>query len=169
MEKFKKLSGWKRRVLSFAGRVTLIKSVLSALPVYYMSLFNMLEGVAKEIDRIQSSFLWGDSEHNRKLHLVSWSKVCMSMKQGGLGIKNIRLANESLLLKWWWRYGQEDDALWKLVICEKYGSIRERWFPVLATNGSTSKTWEDILSVVQRNSRLFHFYKDNVEILMWKF
>lgn len=90
----------------------------------------------------------------------------MSMKQGGLGIKNIRLANESLLLKWWWRYGQEHDALWKLVICEKYGSIGGRWFPVLATNESTSKIWEDILLMVQRKSRLFHFYKDNVEILI---
>ncbi|KAL7177287.1 hypothetical protein ACSBR2_030606 [Camellia fascicularis] len=154
VEKFrKKLSGWKRRMLSFAGRVTLIKSVLSALPIYYMSLFKMPEGVAKEIDRIESSFLWGDSEHSRKLHLVGWSKVCMSMKQGGLGIKNIRLANESLLFKSWWRYGLEDDALWKSIICEKYGSIGGRWFPVLDTNGSTSKLWVDILSVAQSNSR----------------
>lgn len=57
VEKFKKkLSGWKRRVSSFAGRVTLIKSMLSALPVYYMSLFKMPDCVAKEIDRIQASF-----------------------------------------------------------------------------------------------------------------
>lgn len=167
VEKFKKkLSGWKRRVLSFDGRVTLIKSILSASHVYYMSLFKIPEGVAKEIDRIQSSFLLCDSQHNKKLHLVSWSKVCMSMKQGDLGIKNIRLANDSLLLKWWWRYGQEDDALWKLVICEKYGFIEGKWFPVMVANGSTSKIREDILSMAQRNGRLFHFYKDNVEILI---
>lgn len=167
IEKFKKkLSGWKRRVLSFAGRVTLIKSVLSALPVYYMSLFKIPECVAKEMDRIQASFLWGDSEHSRKLHLVKWKEVCMSLKQGGLGIKNIRLANDSLLLKWWWRYGQEDEALWKKVICEKYGSDGGRWFPDKDVHGPISHIWKDILSVAQRNGSILQFYKDNVEILI---
>ncbi|XP_028106682.1 uncharacterized protein LOC114305746 [Camellia sinensis] len=52
-----KLSGWKSRFLSFASRLTLIKAVLSNLPVYYLSLFKMLEGIAKEIDSIQAAFL----------------------------------------------------------------------------------------------------------------
>ncbi|XP_028125599.1 uncharacterized protein LOC114322487 [Camellia sinensis] len=61
VEKFKKkLTGWKRRMLSFAGRVTLIKSVLSCLPIYYMSLFRIPKCVAREIDKIQAAFLWGD-------------------------------------------------------------------------------------------------------------
>ncbi|XP_028074331.1 uncharacterized protein LOC114276709 [Camellia sinensis] len=162
----KKLTGWKRRVLSFAGRVTLIKSVLSALPVYYMSLFKIPACVAKELDRIQASFLWGDSERSRKLHLVRWKEVCMSVKQGGLGIKNISLANDSLLLKWWWRYGQEDEALWKMVICEKYGSDGGRWFPDKEAHGPISQIWKDILSVAQRNGSIIQFYKDNVEILI---
>lgn len=55
----KKLSGWKRRLLSYAGRVTLIKAVLSSLPIYYMSLFKIPECVVKELDRIQARFLWG--------------------------------------------------------------------------------------------------------------
>ncbi|XP_028056548.1 7-deoxyloganetin glucosyltransferase-like [Camellia sinensis] len=80
VEKFKKkLSSWKRRVLSFSSRVTLIKFVLSALPMYYSSIFKMLECVAKEIDRIQASFLWGDSEFIRKLHLVRWKEVCSEL------------------------------------------------------------------------------------------
>jgi len=32
----KKLAGWQGKFINFAGRVTLIKSVLSALPVYHM-------------------------------------------------------------------------------------------------------------------------------------
>lgn len=78
------------------------------------------------------------------------------MKQGGLGIKNFRLANDSLLVKWWWRYGQEDDALWKMVICEKYGSTGGKWYPFLAESGSTSKIWKDILLVAQRNVSYFN-------------
>ncbi|KAJ9564542.1 hypothetical protein OSB04_000508 [Centaurea solstitialis] len=35
----KKLSGWKSKWLSFGGRLTLVKSVLSCIPLYYFSLF----------------------------------------------------------------------------------------------------------------------------------
>ncbi|GMP23993.1 hypothetical protein CsSME_00001406 [Camellia sinensis var. sinensis] len=65
-----KLAGWKRRLLSFAGRLVLIKSVLSKLPTYYMSLFKIPESVAKDINRLQAAFLWGDTELRRKVHLV---------------------------------------------------------------------------------------------------
>lgn len=37
----KKLSLWKRKILSFVGRLTLIKSVVSCLPLYYISVFKM--------------------------------------------------------------------------------------------------------------------------------
>lgn len=107
----KKLSGWKRRLLYFAGRVTLIKFVLSSLPVYYMSLFRLPSSVVKELDKIQAGFLWGVSDVRRKVHLVKWKDLTMDKKQGGLGIRNLRILNNSLLAKWWWRFGKEDSSL----------------------------------------------------------
>lgn len=51
VDKFKKkLALWKSRCLSFAGRLTLIKSVLSGLPVYFLSLFKMPVGIANQLD-----------------------------------------------------------------------------------------------------------------------
>nr|GEY43041.1 hypothetical protein [Tanacetum cinerariifolium] len=41
----KKLSSWKAKTLSVGGRVTIIKSVLGAIPTYYMSLFKVPEGL----------------------------------------------------------------------------------------------------------------------------
>ena len=55
----KKLTRWKGRFLSFAGRVCLLKSVLTFVPLYYMSLFKMPIIVSKDIMRIQRKFLWG--------------------------------------------------------------------------------------------------------------
>ncbi|XP_028091455.1 uncharacterized protein LOC114291784 [Camellia sinensis] len=79
VDKFKaKLAGWTRRVLSFASRVTLSNSVLSNLPVYYMALFKMPQGIAKEIDKMLLAFLWGDIDLKRKLHLVKWKEVTVS-------------------------------------------------------------------------------------------
>ena len=54
-----KLSLWKGRFLSFAGRVCLIKSVLTAIPLYYMSFFKLPTCVSEHIMRIQRKFLWG--------------------------------------------------------------------------------------------------------------
>lgn len=85
-----RLAGWKIRMLSFAGRLTMVKSILSCLPVYYLSPFKMPEGVAKEFERIQAAFLWGGSDLRRNVHLVKWEKVTTSFGQGGLGIRKLR-------------------------------------------------------------------------------
>ena len=61
-----KLAGWKKMYLSKGGRLTLLKSTLSSLPTYYLSLFTIPMLVANKIERLQRDFLWGDS----KLHLV---------------------------------------------------------------------------------------------------
>ncbi|CAL5348848.1 unnamed protein product [Camellia sinensis] len=47
----------------------------------------MPEGVAKEIDRIQSRFLWGGDELRRKIHMVKWEEITQSKSNGGLGIR----------------------------------------------------------------------------------
>jgi hypothetical protein len=48
----RKLFGWQRIYLSKGGRVTLIKSTLSSLPTYYLSLFPIPKSVALRIDKI---------------------------------------------------------------------------------------------------------------------
>ena len=71
VEKFeKKLSSWKRQYLSFGGRITLIKSSLSSLLVYYMSLYKMPMAVIKKFDRIRRNFLWDGNSVRRRMLLV---------------------------------------------------------------------------------------------------
>ncbi|XP_028115366.1 uncharacterized protein LOC114313201 [Camellia sinensis] len=121
LDKYKvKLAGWKRKVLSFTGRITMIKAVTSNLPLYYMSIFRIPVGVAKEIENVQANFLWEDTEVRRKVHIVKWKELTINKAKGGLGIHDIRIVNSCLLLKWWWRFGFEKNALWKNLICSKY-------------------------------------------------
>jgi hypothetical protein len=49
----RRLVGWKRMYLSKGGRVTLIKSALSNLPTYFMSLFSLPVGVANRLKKLQ--------------------------------------------------------------------------------------------------------------------
>ena len=49
----RKLAGWKRYYLSKGVRDTLIKSSLSSLPTYFLSLFPILTVVANHIQKLQ--------------------------------------------------------------------------------------------------------------------
>ena len=52
----KKLSGWKRKHLSYGGRLVLINSVLSSLLMFMMSFFEVPRGVLKKIEYFRSRF-----------------------------------------------------------------------------------------------------------------
>ena len=76
------------------------------------------------MEKLQRDFLWTGIGDDRKIHLVNWSKVCRLVKNGRLGIRCLRRFNYALLTKWLWRYGWENDALWRRVVGAKY---RNEW------------------------------------------
>lgn len=53
-----KLSNWKARFLSLGGRVTLLTSFLTNIPIYTMSFYRAPVSVVKEVIQIQYKFLW---------------------------------------------------------------------------------------------------------------
>jgi hypothetical protein len=112
----RQLASWQRMYLSKGGRVTLIKSTLSNLPTYFLSLFPIPSSVASRIEKLDRDFLWGGLGVDFKYYLVSWSTVCSPISEGGLGIRNLRIFNQTLLGKWLWRYAHEREALWRLVV-----------------------------------------------------
>ena len=67
----KRLALWKIQYISKGGRLTLIKSILSKMPTYLMSLFGLPRRVKLKLETIQRDFLWGGGNLERKLHLVS--------------------------------------------------------------------------------------------------
>lgn len=95
----KRLAGWKRMYLSKSGMITLIKSTLSNLPTYFLSLFPIFASVAYRIEKLQRDFLWGGMGEEFKFHLVKWDTVCRPISNGGLGIRNVRIFNHVLLGK----------------------------------------------------------------------
>ena len=53
------------------GRLTLAKSTLSSLPMYYLSLFVIPIAMADRLEQIQRNFLWGTSKECFKYSLVA--------------------------------------------------------------------------------------------------
>ncbi|XP_074267046.1 uncharacterized protein LOC141590348 [Silene latifolia] len=91
--------------LSFAGRLVLVKSVLSTMSNYWASLFVLPKGVINRVDAICRNFLCeGSTEHN-KAPLLAWHKVCVPQKEGGLGLRgqSWQSYNPSSDTSWHWR------------------------------------------------------------------
>lgn len=47
-----RLPGWKGRLLSKAGRLTLVNAVLSSIPTYHLTVFPLSKWAVKRIDRL---------------------------------------------------------------------------------------------------------------------
>ncbi|GMI95175.1 hypothetical protein like AT4G29090 [Hibiscus trionum] len=114
-----KLSGWKSGTLSTAGRLILVKSVLSALPIYFLSIFPLPSSVGRHLNSLFANFLWGGGKTANKIHWIKWDTVCLPKDKGGLGIPNLKIMNRSLLGRWVWKFGVERESWWKKVDCCK--------------------------------------------------
>jgi hypothetical protein len=53
-----RLPNWKARLLNLAGRTTLVRFVLSAIPIYLLIAIKIPKWVIKSIDKIRRGFLW---------------------------------------------------------------------------------------------------------------
>ncbi|KAJ3688641.1 hypothetical protein LUZ61_017805 [Rhynchospora tenuis] len=107
----KRLAGWKSAILSRAGRILLTKTVLSAMPVFFMSAFKLPKWVIKSIDKMRRAFIWGRTGA-ASLNLLAWDRVCLPKLFGGLGVPDLHMLNIALLLKWWWRLYHHKESLW---------------------------------------------------------
>jgi hypothetical protein len=110
--------------------------------------------VWKEVVKIQRTFLWGGLSKRNKTCWVSWEDICKPKKEGGLGIRDLRLVNISLLAKWRWKLLSCDRALWKDVIIAKYGSeiVGVGNLGVSQIHHDASIWWRDICSLDKNNN-----------------
>lgn len=108
-----KLEDWKSKLISRGGRLQLVNSVISSIPIYFMACFQLPKWVINRLDRIRRSFLWGKNEENKTgISLLNWGMVCLPKEWGGMRASNLRFRNISLLLRWCWRLYTNVTCLW---------------------------------------------------------
>ena len=118
-----KLPAYKANMLSHAARLELIRSVFSAIPVYYMSNILFSKNFLARLTSIIRNFLWTgikDDSTKRALCLRAWADICTDKKIGGLGIRNLQAINQSLILSAAWRIAKEPNSNLALILKSKY-------------------------------------------------
>lgn len=89
----------------------------------------------------------------KRYHLVKWSQACRSKRKGGLGVKDLRKQNISLLTKWWWKLDNDeglnaggkfnDSHVWKSLMKVKDLYMAGR--KIVVRSGTVARLWQDPL------------------------
>nr|GEZ14506.1 RNA-directed DNA polymerase, eukaryota [Tanacetum cinerariifolium] len=157
-----RLSSWKANLLSIGGRLTLIKSVLGSLGIYYLSIFKAPELVLKDLERSRASFFWGSTIDNKKMAWIKWSNILPSFDKGGLNIGSLKSFNFALLQKRRWRMFHFPNSLWVKIIKAFHGS--EGGFD--SHGCSFNGTWSKFIGTY---NRLYHLEQEKDCLIINRF
>ncbi|XP_009117682.2 uncharacterized protein LOC103842769 [Brassica rapa] len=140
--KIKSIS-WSSKFLSRAGKMIMLRTVLSAMPSHAMSCFKLPLTLCAQIQSLLTRFWWDDSHDKRKMSWISWKRMARSKKQGGLGFKEIATFNDALLAKLSWRILKNPSCLLARCLLGKY--CKDENFLSIKASTSSSYGWKGIL------------------------
>jgi len=117
---WKRIQGWKEKLLSRTGKEVLIEAVAQAIHSYAMSCFDLTKTLCDEIRTMICRFWWAQLEKENKLHWVSWETLCKWNEKGGLGYRDLHLFNLAMLARQAWRLLQNPDSLCAKLLIARY-------------------------------------------------
>ncbi|XP_074283945.1 uncharacterized protein LOC141608498 [Silene latifolia] len=140
-----RIRGLGARKLSYAGRVVLIKSVLSTLHNYWARIFILPKTIINKIEAQCRQFLWHGNDSTTRPALVAWSQVCQTTKKRGLGLKQLYWWNLAAIAKYVWWIAAKTDHLWVRWIHSVY--IKQQDWMDYKPGVGVSWAWKKICGV----------------------
>ncbi|KAF7824315.1 reverse transcriptase [Senna tora] len=128
-----RINCWSNKYLSFAGKTTLINSVLSLLITYHTNTVALPTKTSKLIDKTLRDFFWSAPDDKKKIHTISWEKIC------------IPTSFLSLIAKLACQVNSQQNSLWS-------NSIRHYLNPTCNSFSTTGKAIRKGLSLISSNS-----------------
>ncbi|KAK2429733.1 hypothetical protein QL285_028147 [Trifolium repens] len=110
-----KLASWKASLLSIAGRIQLVRSVIQSMLTYTISLYSWPVSLLKYLEKCIRNFIWSGEIDKRKLVTTSWKKVCRPLSQGGLNLRSLVSLNKASNLKLCWTFINSQSSWAKLL------------------------------------------------------
>ena len=111
---------WSTKQLSTAGKMIMLQAVLSAVPNFAITCFELPVSIYKSIQSALTRFWWDENDGTRKMCWIAWEKLTKPKRMGGLGFKDIQTFNVALLAKIPWRMLTNPDCLLSRLFMGKY-------------------------------------------------
>ncbi|KAL3723765.1 hypothetical protein ACJRO7_035867 [Eucalyptus globulus] len=138
-----KLEGWKEQLISKAGKETLLKLVVQAIPQYAMSVFKIPVSICKAIEKKIANLWWKNSDSRAGLHWKHWEIMKMRKDRGGMGFKDLITVNKALLGKQAWQMIKNPNALWSKLLKGLYFNRTDLLHAETSSNPSWG--WKSLL------------------------
>ncbi|WVZ97140.1 hypothetical protein U9M48_042695 [Paspalum notatum var. saurae] len=127
-----KLPGWKANLLSRAGRLVLVKAVLSSVPIYLMLALELPSGFSRQLTRRGG----GSFGRDRGMQMER------PLQYGSLGILNLETLGWALRIRWLWLQKTDAARPWAGLPVQIHRNAKAL-FDVAVVYGESVKFWTD--------------------------
>lgn len=151
-----KFSSWSSKALSFAGRLLLIKTVITGITTFWCSTFILPKSVVKRINSLCGIFLWKGNIEEHHSARVAWTEVTKLKREGGLGIKDLSTWNMACCLKLVWLLFFQSGSVWVAWFIEEilHECVSNLW----TTKPSPRHSWQ-VNKILKMSGELFTWIK----------
>jgi hypothetical protein len=142
-----KLIPWVGKHVTFSGRTTLVKAVLTSVVIYFITVLEVPMEVLMKIDSIRRAYLWAACEKvTGGKCKVNWELVCKPKEYDGLGILNLSKFVSALRLRWLWNEWNDNPKPW-VGLGTPCSTLDKDLFAAATTvnvgDGKRASFWED--------------------------
>lgn len=162
----RRINCWTSILLSFAGRLQLLRAVLFAIQSFWTAHFILPKLVLKNIVQILTRFLWKGNTEDKGGAKIAWQSICKPKAGGGLGAKDPTEWNKSQILFRLWLLVVKHDSLW--VRWAHASVLRNKYFWSVAIPVDCSWIWRKVLQLRPLACRFIKFIIGNGrDISLW--
>jgi len=137
-----KIAAWGGYWLTKGGKVILIKSVLSAYPIFQTAFLLAPRNVMEQISKLLRDFLWqGGKGNEKRIHLVNWDVVRRTKEEGGLQIRDPQLVNLALGGKILWKLIHDPTHPVSSTLWLKYGISKDLRNVIHMSTANSTQLW----------------------------
>ena len=118
-----KLTMWRRRNLTIAGKILILKTFGISQILYLSSVLSVPEWALKEINKTMNEFLW-NGKHNK----VKANVVIQNIERGGYNMCDLESMCKIQHIKWVKKYFDKSEASWKFTFASLMKNINLNYF-----------------------------------------
>lgn len=139
-----RVSGWFSKLLSFGGKIILLRYVLSSMPLHLLAAMNPPVSIFDRIERVFAAFLLNSSTESSKHHWISWDALARPTQEGGIGVRRLSEVGDAFTFKRCWSLVQKA-SLWSDYLSSKY--FPNSSFSAATLNSGCSRAWRNLIRV----------------------